>query len=80
MNEPTGKRQDNVPREQTPVYSKEFPKTPQERDRASSGHEDDEKAKQERPDPGANASPYGATNLHGTKDPSRFSTPPPKKP
>lgn len=61
-------------------YSKDFPRTPQEKDRASSGHEDDEKAKEERPDPADGAAPYGSTNLHGTNDTSRFSTPPPKRP
>jgi hypothetical protein len=80
MNEPTGKQRENVPREQVPGYSREFPNTPQEQDRAASGHEDDQKRRQEHPDPGANATPYGATNVHGTKDSSRFSTPPPRKP
>ena len=80
MNEPSEKPRGNPPREEVPGYSKEFPQTPQEKDRASSGHEDDEKARQERPDPSDTAVPYGETNLHGTNDTSRFSTPPPKKP
>lgn len=80
MTEPTKKRRANPPDQPAPGYSKEFPQTPQEKDRASSGHEDDEKARQERPDPKDNAAPYGATNLHGTEDSSRFSTPPPKRP
>lgn len=76
MGEQTNKPDPN----QTPGYSKEFPQTPQEKQRASSGHEDDSKAQQELPDPSDNAAPYGATNLHGTNDTSRFSTPPPKNP
>lgn len=80
MKEPTEKPPGNPSRKQVPAYSKEFPQTPQERDRASSGYEDDEKARQERPDPSPNAAPHGETNLHGTNDTSRFSTPPPKEP
>lgn len=76
MEGPTGKREDQP----APAYSKEFPQTPKERDRESSTHVDDQKAKQERPDPGDTAAPYGKANLHGTNDPSRFSTPPPKNP
>lgn len=80
MNDPTRKRKQNSQGDEPPVYSKEFPRGPQERDRATSGHDDDQKAREEAPDPVANAVPYGATNLHGTRDPSRFSTPPPRKP
>jgi len=80
MTKPTDKPRGSPSRKQGPGYSNEFPQTPQERDRASSGYEDDEKARQERPDPGANAAPLGETNLHGTNDTSRFSTPPPKNP
>lgn len=76
MNEPADKQKGKP----APSYSKEFPQTPQERERATSGHEDDQKAKEELPDPVDNAAPYGGTNLHGTNDTSRFSTPPPKNP
>ena len=69
-------KQDTPP----PSYSKEFPQTPQEKQRADSGYEEDEKASKELPDPADNAAPYGATNLHDTNDTSRFSTPPPKNP
>lgn len=64
----------------SPQLFEGVPADPQERERATSGHEDDEKAQQELPDPGDNAAPYGGTNLHGTNDTSRFSTPPPKNP
>lgn len=76
MKEPAEKHGDHP----VPSYSKEFPNTRKERERATSTHVDDEKARQELPDPAANAAPYGGTNLHGTNDPSRFSTPPPKNP
>lgn len=76
MNEPA-RNQEGQP---APTYSREFPQTPKERDRATATHVNDEKAKQERPEPGDNTAPYGKTNLHGTNDTSRFSTPPPKNP
>ncbi len=76
MNKTAGKQED----QSVPTYSKEVPETPEECDRAASTHVDDQKARQERPDPSPNAAPYGGTNLHGTNDPSRFSTPPPKNP
>lgn len=63
-----------------PDYSREFPQTPKERERATATHVNDEKARQELPDPGENTDPYRKTNLHGTNDTSRFSTPPPKNP
>jgi len=76
MKEPSGKNEDQP----APAYSKEFPQTSKESERATATHVNDEKARKERPDPGANPAPYGKTNLHGTSDPSRFSTPPPKNP
>lgn len=79
MNERKTARED-VSRQPDPAYSRELPKTEQERKAATSGHHDDPKARQENPDPNPNAAPYGATNRHGTDDASRFSTPPPKHP
>ncbi|HWL62652.1 MAG TPA: hypothetical protein VNQ32_07635 [Steroidobacteraceae bacterium] len=76
MSEPAGKQGDQP----NPAYSREFPQTPKEQERATATHVDDEKAKQERPDPGDSAVPYRKTNLHGSNDTSRCSTPPPKNP
>lgn len=68
------------PATQTPAdYSSEFPRSPQEKQRAA-GHADDAKSREELPDPADEAAPYGSTNVHGTNDTSRFSTPPPKRP
>lgn len=46
-------KQDTPP----PSYSKEFPQTPQEKQRADSGYEEDGKASKELPDPADNATP-----------------------
>lgn len=65
-----------------PDYSRELPATPEENRQARivGGKVVAEKAAARKPDPGETAAPYDGTRFHGTEDPSRFSTPPPKNP